>query len=124
MIMGSGVLGVSLFFIPMASEATWISASLLVAQQFGDGFYVLYDINQVSIRQKITSEHLLGRVNATFQFLGLGTTLIGSLLGGLLSEVLGVRFILVLGGCSTLVATLTLVFSPLRKFGRAAIVVD
>jgi predicted MFS family arabinose efflux permease len=116
MILGLGVFGVSLFFIPMASGTTAASALLLVIQQIGDGFHVLYDINQVSIRQTTTSEGLLGRVNATMQFLGLGTTLLGSLLGGVLSGGLGVRLVLVLGGCGTLLATLALAASPLRKF--------
>jgi MFS family permease len=124
MILGLTAFGVSLFFIPMARGATLLSATLLVAQQLGDGFYVVYDVTQVSIRQKITSEHLLGRVNATFQFLSLGTSLLGSLLGGLLSEVLGVRSVLVLGGCVTLLAALMLAAPPVRRFGGTAVADD
>jgi MFS family permease len=124
MILGLTAFGVSLFFIPMARGATLLSATLLVAQQLGDGFYVVYDVNQVSIRQKITPEHLLGRVNATFQFLSLDTSLLGSLLGGLLGEVLGVRSLLVLGGCVTLLAALMLAAPPLRKFRGTAVADD
>jgi MFS family permease len=116
MIMGLTVFGVVQFFLPLATGATFISALLLVAQQLGDGFCVVYEINQVSLRQTVISERLLGRVNASVQFLNLGAILIGSLLGGFLAEVLGVRLVLVLGGCFTLLAALALAASPLRGF--------
>jgi Na+/melibiose symporter-like transporter len=117
MILGMGMFGLSQFFIPLASGATILSALLLVAQQLGDGFYIVYDINQVSMRQAVTSERLLGRVSATMQFLLLGTTLAGSLLGGLLGELLGARLVLALGCCGTLLAAMALAASPLRKYG-------
>jgi hypothetical protein len=119
MIIGLIVFGVLQFFIPLANGPTVISALLLVAQQIGDGFYMVYEINQVSIRQLIVSEGMLGRVNATFQFLSLGTTLVGSLSGGALGELLGVRLVLVLGACVTLLAAATLALSPLRTFKGA-----
>ena len=119
MIIGMGIFGVSQFFIPLASGATILSALLLIAQQLGDGFYILYEINQISLSQTVTSERILGRVNATLQFLTLGTTLFGSLSGGLLGEMLGVRLVLVLGGCGTLLAALAMAVSPLRKFKGA-----
>jgi hypothetical protein len=58
---------------------------------------------------------VLGRVKATFQFLNLRTILIGSLLAGLLGEVMGVRMVLVLGCCCVLLAVLLLAASPLRR---------
>lgn len=117
MILGLGVFGLSLFFIPLAQGASLMSALLLMVQQLGDGFYVVYEINQVSFRQAVTSERVLGRVNSTFQFLNLGAILLGSLLAGLLGEALGVRTVLVLGCCCTLAAVLLLAASPLRRFG-------
>jgi MFS family permease len=116
MILGMGIYGVSTFFVPLASGATLFSAFLLVAQQLGDGFYVVYEINQVSMRQSLVSERLLGRVNATLQFLNLGTTLLGSLLGGLLAELLDIRLVLVIGSCGILLAALVLAASPLQTF--------
>ena len=52
---------------------------------------VIYNVSQVSLRQAITPEHFLGRMNATMRFLVWGTIPIGSLLGAGLSEVIGVR---------------------------------
>ncbi len=77
--------------------------------------YTIFEINQVSLRQAIAPERLLGRINATVQFLGLGASLAGSLLGGVLGETIGVRPTLVAGACGTLLAILTLVFSPIRR---------
>jgi predicted MFS family arabinose efflux permease len=116
MILGLGVFSISLFFIPLANGPTLTSAMLLAGQQLGDGFYVVYEINQVALRQAAASERLLGRVNATFQFLSLGAILVGSLLAGVLGEVLGVRLVLLLGCCCTLLAVLAMAASPLRRF--------
>ncbi len=112
---GLAIFGISQLFIPLASGATLLSAVFLVIQQLGDGFYIVYEINQVSLRQGVASERMLGRVNATMQFLNLGAMLAGSLLGGLLGGVLGVRLMLAAGACGTLLASAILWVSPLRK---------
>jgi len=107
---------VSEALIPLASGATLLAAGLLILQQLGDGFYVIYDINQVTLRQGITPERLLGRVNATMQFLFLTSNLVGAVIGGLLGELLGVRWTLFIGAGATLVAGLVVLLSPLRKY--------
>jgi MFS family permease len=114
MAIGLGLFGVSECLTPLASGATLLSAALLVGQQLGDGFYVVYEINQVSLRQAITPERLLGRVNATIQFISLGATLAGSLLGGLLGDAVGVRLVLAAAAGGTLLSTLWLALSPIR----------
>lgn len=55
-----------------------------------------------------------GRVNATMQFITLGTTLVGSIIGGWLGGMVGVRLVLVFGACGTILAALLLAGSPLR----------
>jgi MFS family permease len=112
---GLAVFGLSQLLVPLASGATLLSAVFLVGQQMGDGFYVLYDINLVSLRQSITSEHMLGRVNATVQFVAIGATLAGSLLGGWLGDVVGVRPMLALAGCGTILSAVVLGLSPVRR---------
>ena len=69
MVVGLLVCGFTSALIPLASGATLLSLLLLVAAQLGDGFYVVYEINQVSLRQTIAEERMLGRVNATMRFL-------------------------------------------------------
>jgi hypothetical protein len=43
----------------------------------------------VSLAQRLTADALLGRVNATYRLLGLGTMPLGALLGGALGSVAG-----------------------------------
>ena len=47
---------------------------------------VVYNINQVSLRQAITPERIQGRMNATMRFLVWGTIPIGSIIGGILGR--------------------------------------
>ena len=102
------------FFIPFAQGATLVAAGLLIAAQLGDGAATLSRINQVSLRQALAPESLLGRINASAQFIGLGATLAGSLVGGVLGEWIGVRPTLFLAVAGSLLSILWLVFSPVR----------
>jgi Na+/melibiose symporter-like transporter len=115
MITGLAVFGITTLFIPLASGATLLSAVFLIIAQISDGFFTVYEITRVSLVQGLVTERLLGRVNATLRFLGLGAALLGSLLGGLLGGTLGVRPTLVMGACGTLLAALALAVSPLRS---------
>jgi predicted MFS family arabinose efflux permease len=115
MIVGLFLYSIALLFIPFARGATLAAALLLIAQQtLGDGAATLYQINQVSLRQAITPERFLGRVNASIEFLRLGAALIGSLLGGLAGNTIGVRATLVVGALGSFLSTLWLVMSPIR----------
>lgn len=108
--------GITAVLIPLATGSALPALLLLIGAQFGDGFFVIYDINQVSLRQGIASERVLGRVNATMRFLGLGANLVGAVIGGLLGELLGVRWTLFIGAGATLLAGLVVLGSPLRKY--------
>jgi MFS family permease len=116
--MGLGLVasGISAVLIPLATGSALPALLLLIGAQFGDGFFVIYDINQVSLRQGIASERVLGRVNATMRFLGLGASLVGAVIGGLLGELLGVRWTLFIGAGATFLAGLVVLGSPLRKY--------
>jgi len=52
---------------------------------------VLWNVVTVSLRQRITPDRLLGRMNAAYRLVGWGTMPLGALLGGVLAEVLGLR---------------------------------
>jgi predicted MFS family arabinose efflux permease len=111
---GLAIHAMTMLIILFANGANLISGIILILQQFGDGFYLVYEINQVSLRQGITEERVLGRVNATMRFLAIGGALAGALLGGGLAEGIGLRAVLFLGGILTIAASLVLGFSPLR----------
>jgi MFS family permease len=78
------------------------------------GGVVVYNVIQVSVRQAMTPERLLGRMNATMRFMTWGVVPIGSVLGAALGEWLGARAALVVGVLGTCLAFLPLVLSPLR----------
>jgi MFS family permease len=75
----------------------------------------IYNINQVSLRQAITPDGLRGRVNATMRCLVWGTMPIGSLIGGVMGEAIGVRPTIALAGCGMLLASLWIAASPVRR---------
>jgi MFS family permease len=77
-------------------------------------FNVVYNVNQVSLRQAITPDHFLGRMNATMRFLVWGTIPVGSLIGAGLSEVIGVQNTIWVGSILGLFTFLPVVLSPVR----------
>ena len=120
MVAGLATFGVSQLLVPLATGATTLSAIFLLAQQLGDGFYTVYAINEVSLRQGLVTERLLGRVNATIRSLGLAAVLARlPLLGGLLGEVLSVRLMLAVAAGCTLAAAAALALSSVRSLIKA-----
>ena len=75
---------------------------------------VVYNITQVSFRQLLCPERLLGRMNATIRFAVWGTIPIGSLLGGVLGSTIGLRPTLWVAVAGAATAFLPIFFSPLR----------
>jgi len=73
----------------------------------------------VSLRQGMTPDALLGRMNATFRCMLTGALAVGAALSGLLGEVAGVRATLWTGGALLAVAFLPVLLSPVR--GRRAL---
>ncbi|KAB7834542.1 MFS transporter [Streptomyces mobaraensis] len=68
----------------------------------------------VSLRQHLTPDSLSGRMNATFRFLLTGALAIGSALGGLVGEYVGVRAAAWTGAVCMAGAFLPVLCSPLR----------
>jgi predicted MFS family arabinose efflux permease len=80
-----------------------------------DGFgVVVYNVNQVSFRQRLCPDRLLGRMNATMRFVVWGVLPLGALIGGLLGSAAGLRPTLWIGAAGQVLAVLWLVFSPIR----------
>jgi MFS family permease len=73
---------------------------------------IYYNVNQVSFRQAITPPAMQGRMNATMRFIVWGTMPIGSLLGGVLGEAIGLREVVVLGAVLMFVPLVPLLLSP------------
>lgn len=79
---------------------------------------VVYNVNQVSLRQAITPDAMLGRMNATMRFLVWGTIPVGSLIGAGLAETVGVETTVWISGFLGLLAFLPAFFSPVRTLQR------
>ena len=73
------------------------------------------NVTQVSFRQRLTPERLLGRMNATMRFLVWGTTPVGGLAGGVLGQMIGPRSALWLAAAGGVIPVLPLIRSPLRR---------
>jgi predicted MFS family arabinose efflux permease len=73
-----------------------------------------YSIPQLSLRQAMTPAHLLGRVNASRRFLVFGIIPFGALIGALLSDRLGLRATLLVGGMGMVLALFWVFFSSIR----------
>jgi predicted MFS family arabinose efflux permease len=68
----------------------------------------------MTLRQTITPDRLLGRVNAGMETGPHAVMLVGALAGGLLGELIGLRATLVIAACVMLLAALWLAASPVR----------
>jgi MFS family permease len=89
----------------------WVAAAAGAVVSIG---VVVYNVTQVSFRQGLTPDHLLGRMNATMRFLVWGTMPLGGLLGGVLGELFGVRTALLIAAAAACLAFLPVFLSPLR----------
>jgi predicted MFS family arabinose efflux permease len=73
----------------------------------------VYNIVQVSYRQAMCPDRLLGRVQASNRFLAFSAVPLGSLLGGVLGTSVGPRWALLVAAAGLISSTLWLVASPL-----------
>jgi hypothetical protein len=88
---------------------------LVLSGSIGNFGALIYNINQVSLRQTITPHRLQGRMNATMKFVILGTMPLGGLLGGALGSALGLRPAIAITAAGSLLPFLWVFFSPLRR---------
>ncbi len=75
----------------------------------------LYFVNQISLRQAITSVRLLGRVTAARRFVLFGVATGGALIGGALGEAIGLRATLLVGAAALTLELALLYFSRVRR---------
>ncbi len=63
-----------------------VIAAMLTAQFFGDIGWEIYSINEITLRQMVVPGRLMGRANATMQFLTGGAGPVGALVAGALAQ--------------------------------------
>jgi MFS family permease len=102
--------------IPLApSGAVVVGATFLVAQQLiGDSAGTVYDVVETSLTQSVVAPRILGRVNASISTYTTLLSLVGTIGGGVLAEVLGLRQAMAIGVLGGVAAFAFLWFSPIR----------
>lgn len=89
---------------------------LFVIGAFAQGYgAVTYNVAQVSFRQAVCPDRLLGRMNASIRFLVWGTIPLGALLGGVLGDWLSIRAAFAIGLIGSALAVGWVLASPLRR---------
>ncbi len=120
-IIGSAFLvGVASLLTPLARGPLWLCVAILASAQLLDIAWSVLNIQELTLRQTVTPDQYLGRVNAAMHLLSQGVLPIGALVGGSLAGVFGVRRTLLLGAAGVLLSTLWLLFSPLRSLRNPA----
>lgn len=93
-----------------------IALPLVIVATFCEGFgAVSYNVIQVSMRQAITPDRLLGRMNATVRFVVFGVLPIGSLVGGTLGVLIGLRPTLAVVAVISATSLLPILLSDVRR---------
>jgi len=87
----------------------------LVLYLLWTAFHSLIIINGISLRQMVTPEELLSRVNVSARMIAWGGTPFGAAVGGLLAESFDIRLTYVLMASGVAVSALLGWFSPLRS---------
>ncbi|HTE68671.1 MAG TPA: MFS transporter, partial [Actinomycetes bacterium] len=80
---GVGTVGIlAVTTIPLVIAAAFLIGGLTNA---------LWNVVAVSLRQRITPDRILGRINSSYRLVAWGTRPLGAAAGGLLGELLGLR---------------------------------
>ena len=77
---------------PALTTDAWLVAGANVLAGFG---IAVWNVVTVSLRQQLTPDALLGRVNSAYRLLAWGTVPLGAGLGGLVGEAWGLRWVFV-----------------------------
>jgi MFS family permease len=75
---------------PLAQPGPLV-ALVVIGTAVGEFGQIIYAISNVSLRQRLCPDELLGRVNATMRFAIMGLFPLGALVGGALGEWIGLR---------------------------------
>ncbi len=109
----SSLAAVGGLLIPLASPG--LGVLFFAAGFFLSSFTtVVYNINQVSFRQRLCPEAMLGRMNATIRFVVFGVLPIGALAGGAIGAAIGLRTTLWMAMGGEALAGVWLLASPMR----------
>lgn len=111
----SGSLVANPLFSVFGLAINWWILAIMAGQFVTSVGVVVYNVNQVSLRQAIVPIRLQGRMNATMRFLVWGTIPLGALAGGVLGTVLGLREAVAISILGVSLSFLWVFLSPVRS---------
>lgn len=102
--------------VPLAGTVPGAALPILIAGTFVNSFLVLvYNITQVTARQRLTPARLLGRMNASIRFVVWGVMPIGAVAAGALGSTIGILPTMWIGVVGTAVGSFWVLFSPITR---------
>ena len=104
----------SMLMVPLAHGPVALCTVFLIASQLGDMAWPVFLINETSLRQAATPNHLLGRVNSASHLLFHAALALGAFAGGAIAQTIGIRQTMLIGVLGYLLSTVWLTFSPIR----------
>jgi predicted MFS family arabinose efflux permease len=111
---GIALFGPSMLAFAVAPPA--LAGLAFTAMLFANGFGIaVHNVNQVTVRQILTPDHLRARVAAVFRLLVFGAIPVGTTIGGLVAELAGLRAALVLSGIGLCLGSAPYVLVQIRR---------
>lgn len=109
----SGIVGL---LLPLAGGGFWLAfGALALAQLLGDLSGTIYEINETVLRQSVTPDRWLGRVNGGMQFFGGLFGLVGTVAFGLVAMAAGTRPALWIAAVGNLLLALWFMSTPIHQ---------
>jgi MFS family permease len=101
--------------MPLAGTVIPPLAALVASSVLATFAVVVYNVTQVSFRQRLCPRPLLGRMNASIRFVVWGSMPLGGFLGGVVGQAYGARTVFWVAAVGSLLACLPVLFSPLIR---------
>ncbi|MFF1461369.1 MFS transporter [Streptomyces sp. NPDC058330] len=119
-LVSAAALGDGVFLcVPALPGSSVVTFPALIAVNFVFGaFSQLVNVTLMAVRQAVTPDGMQGRAAATINFVGMGLTPLGSLLGGFLAQGWGTRTGLLVAAAGMLLSPAVMALSPLARLGR------
>ena len=102
---GVAVFGPSMLIFALAPPV--FAGPAFALMLFANGFGIaIHNVNQVTVRQILTPDRLRARVASVIRLLGFGAIPVGTLVGGLIGELIGLQAALLVSGLGLLAGSL------------------
>jgi MFS family permease len=97
-------------------NASWVSMIFLIAGWLGHGFGIsMWNVNTITLRQVLTPNRLLARMNATYRMMLFGALPVGAFLAGILGSTVGLWHAMLISAIALTVPIAWLTFSPVFR---------